>query len=353
MVTSPNSSISPTLRPEGLAKAMIVFTLVFLILNTGVVVLRVWVRAWMLRAGKVWGWDDTVICLSYISYVPCSAYSIVAAYHGVGSRDSKLNSTLSAKAASDLGYWEIGYAVSVNLAKASIALALMRMSVDRRYTIALWAFMISEMATSVICLITFWAICDPPGAQWNSSLGTCESYTIIPTLSWPFSVVNILSDRACAIIPYLMIRKLNIKRSMKYSLVAVLAMGGLASVGAIVRVPYLKYYYIEQDRLYYFGYVNMFSMLENGLGIFAACLPPLNKLLLCFGRNNSSARASGRAGASETIGGTPLSRLDTFVGTKNGSKGSSGRTGQCGEWNRLADDSSSRDLRLQPISEFK
>ncbi|KAK6207109.1 hypothetical protein LQW54_007538 [Pestalotiopsis sp. IQ-011] len=237
------------IKPEGLAMAMIVFTIVLFVLNTTVVALRIWVRAWMFDARKVWGWDDTVICMSYVAYIPGSTFAILAAYHGVGTRDSRLDAAHIAMGASDLGYWEIGYAVSANLAKASIALATMRICTDRRYIIALWAFMLSEMAISLICLITFWIICNPPGAQWDTSLGSCKSYNLIPLLSWPFSAVNLISDWACAVVPFLMMRKLNMQRRLKYFIVAVLGLGGSASIGAIARFPYLKHYLIPEDRL--------------------------------------------------------------------------------------------------------
>lgn len=55
------------MRPEGLAVAMIVSSLALLILNTLVISLRIWVRTGMFDAKKLWGWDDTVICVAYVS----------------------------------------------------------------------------------------------------------------------------------------------------------------------------------------------------------------------------------------------------------------------------------------------
>jgi heme/copper-type cytochrome/quinol oxidase subunit 3 len=176
-------------------------------------------------------------------------FAILAGFHGVGVPDSKLSKVNTAMAAYDLGYWIIVYAVSLNLVKASIALAMMRISTDRRYTIGLWIFMLAEMVIVMTCLITFLVICVPPGAQFDRSLGSCKTYTLGPSMTWPFSIIGILSDWACAVAPVLIIRKLNMPHRQKRSIMIVLALGAFASVGAIVRMPYLKYFIHPENSL--------------------------------------------------------------------------------------------------------
>jgi len=58
----------PPITPEGLALRLIIVIWVTAIIATIVVGLRVYVRAWMLRKAKVWGWEDTFAVLGYVSF---------------------------------------------------------------------------------------------------------------------------------------------------------------------------------------------------------------------------------------------------------------------------------------------
>jgi hypothetical protein len=58
----------PPIRPEGLALRLIIVIWVTAVIATIVVGLRVYVRAWMLRRAKVWGWEDAFAVLGYVSF---------------------------------------------------------------------------------------------------------------------------------------------------------------------------------------------------------------------------------------------------------------------------------------------
>lgn len=80
-------------------------------------------------------------------------------------------------------------------------------------------------------------------------LGSCPLHTWLAILSYPFTVMTVILHWGCAIIPWLLIRNLQLSGRIKTSLILVLALGGVASVGAIARLPYLKYYNILDDQL--------------------------------------------------------------------------------------------------------
>lgn len=65
----------------------------------------------------------------------------------------------------------------------------------------------------------------------------------------------------------------------KWSLVAILSVGVCASAFTILRVPVFKHYVITSDALYYQGSIALWSMLEEGVGMFATSLPSMGKLL--------------------------------------------------------------------------
>jgi len=175
--------------------------------------------------------------------------------YGIGTRDDVINSfsysaKLRAAAATHLGYWEVPYAMSVNLTKAAICASTIRITnrANKVYHYILWGVLIAEIFITVTCLVALAILCQPPGAQWDPSLGKCLNYDVIPLLSYPFTAVNIITDWTCSIVPYLVLRKLQMPKRAKYSLMAVLCFGSIASVGSIVRAPYIPHYQMPEDR---------------------------------------------------------------------------------------------------------
>jgi hypothetical protein len=55
------------IKPEGFAAAIIGFNCLFLLACAIAVSGRVWVRAWLYQKEKIWGWDDNLTVLSFVS----------------------------------------------------------------------------------------------------------------------------------------------------------------------------------------------------------------------------------------------------------------------------------------------
>ncbi|RYP91723.1 hypothetical protein DL770_002164 [Monosporascus sp. CRB-9-2] len=239
--------------------------------------LRIWVRAWMLKDNNGWGLDDTLAVMGFIPYAVFCVYAIFGAYYGLGTLDKDLNRFLTMRGTEYMLYCQLTIAISVGFIKASIAVTVMP-------------------------------------ARWNPDLGTCSGYDILVLGSYAFSWVMIASDLACAVIPYLIVRNLEMPWRSRYSITIILGIGVLASVACAVRIPYFSYYTKTENALYGLGYVILWSGVESAIGIIAGSLPLLRKL---FGYyfdtpSNSYQRDSGaRAGAQNTIGGTPFSTTGT------------------------------------------
>ena len=60
----------PPIVPTGLALSIVIVILIFTALSTIVIALRIYVRAWMEKTLKTWGWEDTFIVLGYVSISP-------------------------------------------------------------------------------------------------------------------------------------------------------------------------------------------------------------------------------------------------------------------------------------------
>ncbi|KAI0901403.1 hypothetical protein F4806DRAFT_492291 [Annulohypoxylon nitens] len=338
-------------EPEGFAATVTRVQIALLILTSILIGLRVWARGWIFRDLKIWGWDDTLALLSYGTFIPSCIFTILACQYGLATPDAELTDSLKARAALYMGYWQMHYACSSNLVKAGIAVALLRLTTAQKtYRIIILGILISTPIFTVAVLIVLISTCNPLGAQWDLALGSCEVHTVMAYLSYIFTAFTVILDWACALIPYLLLKDLEMRKHVKVSLIVVLTFGSLAGVCAIIRLPYLKYYLIEEDQLFYFANIILWSNVENGIGIIAAALPPIRKLFRYYGTTKDQTSSTERAGAIQTIGGTPLTKHTVSTqlknlsprNTRNTKRSEFGSQGS-GPWNRLDGDSSSKE----------
>jgi len=70
------------LQPRGLALVFIVVTSILMAICTIIVLMRIYVRAWMMRKVRGWAWDDTFAVLAYVSFPPSllSSLSVFFSY---------------------------------------------------------------------------------------------------------------------------------------------------------------------------------------------------------------------------------------------------------------------------------
>jgi hypothetical protein len=108
---------------------------------------------------------------------------------------------------------------------------------------------VSAMVGFIAVVIT----CQPMAKNWDpviqadTSIGYCMTGNIVQNLSYYVSASSIVTDWACAIIPCFIVWNLQMKRKLKISVAAILALGAVASVTTIVRLPYLSAYTAPTD----------------------------------------------------------------------------------------------------------
>ncbi|KAE9368301.1 hypothetical protein N431DRAFT_314099, partial [Stipitochalara longipes BDJ] len=248
------------------------------IIATIVVGLRVYVRAWMLRRAKVWGWEDTFAVLGYLAFLCSSIFAIKAAYYGLGTRDADLNTFLMVRCAEYLLYSEVVYGVSMPLIKASVVFTLLRITTEKKYRWSLYIMQFIATVMAIVGILASLLYCKPVKAYWNPLLGTCGDFMTVVKIGYAWTAVGIFTDWACAIIPFLIVRKLQMSSRNKTTVMVILGLAAVASTATIVRAPYLQYYLVTKDRLYWNSYISLWCQLESGIGLIAACLPALRKL---------------------------------------------------------------------------
>ncbi|KAK6080936.1 hypothetical protein SCUP234_05034 [Seiridium cupressi] len=331
----------PPITPKNLALSLIVIVLVTASIATIVVALRVYVRAWMGRKTKNWGWEDLFAVAGYCAFLSSSVFAMKAAYYGLGTPDADLNAYLMVRCAEYMLYSQVLYGVSMPLIKASIVLTLVRITMKKGYRWALYGMQALATIMAIVGILASLLYCRPVKAYWNPLLGTCGNFMIVVNIGYAWTAVGIITDWMCAIIPYFIVRNLQMSRRSKTTVMIILGLGAIASTATIVRAPYLQYYLVETDRLYWNGHISIWCQVESGLGLIAACLPALRQLV----RKYLESSRFGSGGASKNVGygshgGTHNKPAESNVAMDTlGSRAKSSATG--GKWARLSDNNSS------------
>ncbi|CAK7222153.1 hypothetical protein SCUCBS95973_004744 [Sporothrix curviconia] len=309
----------PKLHPDGVARALLGTLVALIAINTITITLRIYSRAVLSRGA--FGVDDMLACSGYVCYLVATIYAILGCFYGLGTRDADLPSQLYlVRGAQLLLWWQIPYVISIPLIKSAIAAQIMRLTPSLYYRIPLWFVIGGSTFNALAGLVAALVHCKPISASWTGE-GTCSSNVPLLDLSYMFTAIAIVADFTCALVPFFLIRGLNMNSRRKWSLVGVLSVGVGAGIFTIVRVPFFKHYLIAEDALYYQGYIAMWSMLEEGVGMFAASLPSMRKLFSNYYGSSNKSR-SGNLG--------PLPAQGTFGGNGAPRGGHGGRSASHG-----------------------
>lgn len=175
------------------------------------------------------------------------------------------------------------YPLAMGFTKVSICSTLLRLNKGTSHwktTWALWLITIVVTATSTGSFLYYVTRCDPSNACRDS----VDTLRVLTSL---WGGLYIIIDIALAVVPLFIIRGLNMKKSLKMSLGVILAMGGIACLASILRIPArLDIDGGGTDRGYVFGSSVLWGVVETGLSIIACCLPMLRKLLTSFDKED-------------------------------------------------------------------
>ncbi|OGE50579.1 hypothetical protein PENARI_c016G02441 [Penicillium arizonense] len=308
---------------HGRSESIFIVTTTFLGISFIAVCLRCFVR---LRIVKAFGWDDTFMVFAMLLNILFALSGITGALYGIGQRSIVLVERGTMETA--MFWWWLGqtsYVWTCALAKISIALALLRLTVAKMHKIILWAVI------SVTCAIglVFWFMltlqCQPVSFFWQrvrletnphaNVSGTCMNLDSIIAIAYVYSVTATLCDLTLGLLPIFLVWNLQMNWRTKAALAGILGMGCVASAAVIIRIPFL-HDYKDTDFLYATAQISIWSNVEASLGIAAGSLVTLRPLFRWF-RDPSSAGGS-RSKSKRTGGSVPLSSVNAIRSDPSG-----------------------------------
>ncbi|KXJ89114.1 hypothetical protein Micbo1qcDRAFT_122325 [Microdochium bolleyi] len=298
--------------PSAFSIAIHITVYVLSILSTILICLRVYARSYLVgRSVTQMGWDDYLAIAGYLPFVPSCVFAIIGVQYGLGAWDSQIPEgqlhLYQARTKENMVYFELIYFGASLLTKFSMALMILRLSNEKKYSYTIWGSLVMMGVVATGCLGVMFGNCQPFQATWNEKLGYCR---------WPNSQgwVNLsyfgaaglaVVDWTCAITPFFILQGLQMPPRKKLSVQLILGLGLIGSVAGVVRIPFFMYYDTAahpDNTLYYFGHTIIWTIIEAGLGIMACSLPPLRAL---FSRiyHGSSAKSGAQNSVSGRQGG--------------------------------------------------
>ncbi|PYH32862.1 ion-transporting P-type ATPase SPF1 [Aspergillus neoniger CBS 115656] len=287
---------------KGRSESIFIVTVVFLGISFIAVCLRCFVR---LRLVRAFGWDDALMVFAMGLNILFALCGITGSLYGMGQKFEQLEDGYLETA---LFWWWLGqtsYVVTVVVARISIALALLRLTVSRVHTILLWCV----VGVSIIVGLVFWFMltfeCKPVSHFWQRTKpGHCMSIDKLLDIAYVYSVTAMICDFTLGLLPIFLVWKLQMSRQTKAALAGILSLGCIASAGVIVRIPFLPTYK-DAEFLYATTQISIWSNVEAGLGITAGCLVTLRPLFRWLGGTSYSPTRS-----KKTSGSMPLSSMN-------------------------------------------
>ncbi|KAK7937328.1 uncharacterized protein PG986_014196 [Apiospora aurea] len=346
----------PHMQPTDLAAATLVATIALGVLSIITVALRIYVRINM----KSLGLDDYMMTIGLLFFVTCCTFTSMDVYSGLGHRDAAFKTGfskddsyfLTVNAAKWLVFFQITYAWSLPFIKSSISWALLRFTTRRRYVYPLWAVMVLSVGITFVGFVAVMVNCTPFAASWDPSLrapvgaGHCDTSGRISQISYVISAISVITDWACAIIPAFVIYGLKMSKNLKITLMFILALGALASISTIVRLPYLQFYNVPTDYYYNVCNIVIWSIVECGVGIIAGSLPSLRPLLKKIPMFRSKMSYAFRSGSNDTPKQIKLQNL----GHAGGRSLAACRAGENeSKWERIDDNSSQQHIIMKNV----
>ncbi|KAH8898825.1 hypothetical protein GQ53DRAFT_635613 [Thozetella sp. PMI_491] len=210
--------------------------------------LRVYVRAWMIKA---FGKDDVVMCLCALFSLAGFVCLVIQGQHGLGRHQDTISAD-DYRIYKMAGYWFIAVqtTVALGLLKVSIALNLLRFSGGTRwYFLALWTTIIFVTLYSVAYFILQMFQCTPLAGSWDTSLqAQCRSSASLIQGAIVNTVLSVTTDVVLALLPIPVVW--HIKRDLKVRayLIIVLSLGYFAVGLGVVKVIYQWRYASSTDR---------------------------------------------------------------------------------------------------------
>lgn len=273
------------------SEAIVAVTAVFLAISLLTVSLRCYVR---LRVVRAFGWDDGFMVVAMTLNVAFAICGFIGASYGMGgSPDIALYQPGDIKNAL-LCWWvgQIFYVVTCVVAKLSITISLLRITVSKMHSWILYSVMTLSVVGGLIFFFFTIFECSPVNYFWDRLTvdGKCLDTNLLLGIVYLYSAIAAFTDFTIGLLPIFIVWKLHMPRPSKIALAGILGLGCIACSAVIIRIPFL-YKFKQPNFIFVCTQISIWSNIEAGLGITAGSLTTLRPLFRILRDGSVSGRS--------------------------------------------------------------
>ncbi|CAK7200915.1 hypothetical protein SEUCBS139899_003615 [Sporothrix eucalyptigena] len=317
----------------------------FLVLSIISTILRCYSMGIILKRFYIEDWLAVITICFYCAY---TAVGLLSVHYGVGQHVVDVPPEDRVHAVMWRWIGSLLYIMISTATKYVVGLFLLRICSHCQWQrITIWVLLAIVTVFNVMYLFFDIFSCRPIEYQWTryadpAPEGTCNATSFATVTTYVAAFLNVVADWVLAVLPSYLVWQAKMERRKKISVSAVLALGSVASIATIVRIPYADGYLNTPDFLYNFTDLAIWSTLEIGIALTASSLATLTPLF----RKIKFFSSSSRAGESGTRGTRP-SYVRTGGQTQTGGRG--GSAGNGGQVANLENGGFDSELELQPM----
>ncbi|KAF2157056.1 hypothetical protein K461DRAFT_9914 [Myriangium duriaei CBS 260.36] len=167
--------------------------------------------------------------------------------------------------------------LSMFFLKASISAFLLPLNFSPKYQKTIWISVVWILLFNfAFPVVTLFASCKPLSLRWDRDQpGTCWSFKLDSVAGYLQGGTNIVTDIVFSAAPVLYLASVQLPRSTQWGLRAVFLFCLIGTICSIIKLTELHVLETSKDFLWDAVDLTLLSAAEVGIGIVAACLPPL------------------------------------------------------------------------------
>ncbi|CEJ88097.1 hypothetical protein VHEMI04609 [[Torrubiella] hemipterigena] len=229
--------------------------------------------------------EDYLTLVSLILYVVYTVWGCLAVQYGLGQHNEDVAPESRPTAIMYRWLASLLYIVISLLTKWSVGLFLLRICPRKRWRhITIWTILGFVTVFSILYFVFDLISCQPIEYEWTRynpvpAEGTCNATGFATVTIYISSVLNIIADWVLPALPASLVWKSQMEPRVKVSVIALLALGSIASIATIVRIPYADGILDNPNYLYTSTDICIWSTVEIGVALTATSLATLKPLL--------------------------------------------------------------------------
>ncbi|CRL28942.1 unnamed protein product [Penicillium camemberti] len=253
----------------------------FIVFDSIIIALRIYVRAFMLRA---LGTDDILMIIGAILNFGLSITIMIGSKYGVGKHALAISESDAMPMLKCVWVTRVLYTLSMGLVKMSLLWFYLRLDPRKYMRWAVFFVMFFNVGLSLASFVGAVAGCSPPSLFWTDPTSSgCMSLGVQLRFYKVNGILNIVTDILTYLLPVPMLYGLQLTWRKKGAILGIFGLGILSIAAGCVRYDFVtklttakeEYYLLLADSLNW-------CTIEAYIAIFCGCAPSLSVLIKTY-----------------------------------------------------------------------